>query len=113
MADIVEELFGAIDTIVETRLQNLGFDKTITCTIESLEEQAIEGNEHKYIVTDGTTKYTVYSTSLYKVGTSVYVIIPNGDYTQKKFIVGYNVSSSDLDMSSVDTDIFVRMTNSY
>ena len=110
MADIGEKIFEAFDIIIQERLSGLQFDKTITGVIESIEGIAEEGKENKYIVNDGSTKYTVYSNNVYKVDTSVYVSIPNGDYTQKKFIVGYNLGQDDVKSSTLATDTFVDLT---
>lgn len=110
MADIGEKIFEAFDIIIQERLSGLHFDKTITGVIESIEGIAEEGKENKYIVNDGSTKYTVYSNNVYKVDTSVYVSIPNGDYTQKKFIVGYNLGQDDVKSSTLETDTFIDLT---
>lgn len=110
MADIGEKIFEAFDIIIQERLSGLHFDKTITGVIESIEGIAEEGKENKYIVNDSSTKYTVYSNNVYKVDTSVYVSIPNGDYTQKKFIVGYNLGQDDVKSSTLETDTFIDLT---
>lgn len=109
MADIGEKIFEAVDVIVQKRLSGLEFDKTIVGTIESVKGVAEEGKENTYIVNDGSTKYTVYSKNVYRVNTSVYVSIPNGDYTQKKFIVGYNLGESEI-QETADPDSFVDIT---
>lgn len=112
MADIGEKIFEAIDIIIQERISGLKFDKTITGVIESIEGTAEEGKENTYIVNDGSTKYTAYSNNVYKVNTSVYVSIPNGDYTQKKFITGYSVSSTNDDASLLNNDNFVSILDS-
>ena len=112
MADIIENICEAVDVIVERRLSSLQFDKTITAIIQSIDGTAEEGKENKYIVTDGTTQYTVYSNNVYKENTSVYVSIPNGDYNQKKFIVGYNLGEKETDTVFTVADDFIDLTGS-
>ena len=64
MADIGESIFGAVSVIVDRKLSDLRFDKTITGLIESIDGIAEEGKENKYIVNDGITKYVAYSNNV-------------------------------------------------
>ena len=109
MADIVENICEAVDLIIDRRLRNLNFDKTITGTIVEIDGEAVEGKENKYIVSDSSSKYAVYSDKVYQVNTSVYVSIPNGDYTQKKFIIGYSLGESAVAVSSTMKGQFVEL----
>ena len=112
MADIGESIFGAVTVIVDRKLSDLRFDKTITGLIESVDGIAEEGKENKYIVNDGITKYVAYSNNVYRENTSVYVSIPNGDYQQKKFIIGYNLGEKETDTVYTVNDEFINITGS-
>lgn len=89
MADIANNILDAIDLMVTKKLESLKFDKTAVCTV--LDDS--EANHGKYYVTDGYTEFFVYSDStIYKRGNIVNVNIPNGDYSQTKYILGLHLS---------------------
>lgn len=92
----VEDLFKSIDVIVEQRLANLSYDQTVIATVVDDSEKS----EGHYIVSNGTIKFDAYCADVkYKVNDQVRVSVLNGDWTQKKFIVGkYN---NDGDESAV------------
>ena len=92
MAFDVEQIFGAIDVILNQRLQDVSFDKTIICTIV---DDSDKKNGH-YIVTDGTIKFDAYtSDASYRNDEQVRVSVLNGDLTEKKFISGKYVADED------------------
>lgn len=83
--EITEQLFEAIDTIIEQRIRNLPFDRTVTATIVDISMILY----HKYMVTtDDNITFDAYSMDNYNLGDRVYVRIPEGDYTQQKIITG-------------------------
>lgn len=89
MALDVEQIFGAVDVIVKQRLQEVSFDKTIICTVV---DDSDKKNGH-YIVTDGNIKFDAYTTNVnYRADDQVRVSILNGDFSEKKFIVGKYVA---------------------
>lgn len=92
MAFDIEQLFGAIDIIVEQRLQDVNFDKTIICTIVDDSDKA----NGCYVVSDGTIKFKAYvSDSTYRNNDQVRVSILNGDFSEKKFITGRYTGNED------------------
>ena len=52
-----EELFGAIDTIVDKRLQALNKDRTFLCDIED----NTDAEDGKYIVSNAGLRFDAYS----------------------------------------------------
>ena len=80
------EIFShGVDTIVSAKLQSLEYDKTIVCTIED-DSNAQQG---EYYVTDGSTKFFAYTNdTTLKKNTSVYVTIPQGNFSKQKLIIG-------------------------
>lgn len=87
MAIEVDNLFQALEIIMDKRFENMSYDKTDVCIITD----ASDAKNGRYWVSpnNGETRYEAYSESEeYKKGESVRVSILNGDYTQKKFIVG-------------------------
>lgn len=83
--DTANDLFEAIKLISEASLTNLKYDKTSLCTVVK------KINQYRYQVQDGEMKFeAIYDgTDKFKEGDSVYVTIPNGDYSESfKRIVG-------------------------
>lgn len=84
-----EQLFQSIDNIVSQRLNEVTFDKTEICTITAIDENYVG----KYTVSNeaGLT-YDAYATDedqRYSENQRIYVTVPNGDYTQRKIIIGH------------------------
>ena len=81
-----DNLFEALGIIVDSKLKNVKYDKTIVATI--LDDSNAE-KQQKYRCSDGSYEFDAYSDKTdYKKGDSVQVSIPNGDYDQQKYIVG-------------------------
>lgn len=88
----LESMLKAVDIIATKRVDDKAYDSTIICTV-------VDNSDKKngcYIVTDGAIKFKAYSeVTTYRVDEQVRVTIPNGDYTQTKYIEGkYVVDNS-------------------
>ena len=80
----IENLFQSIDTIVNARIANLPFDQTIECEIVNLNS----AEENKYLIKYQASTFYAYSQGpTYSPGDIVYVQVPQGDFTQDKFIL--------------------------
>lgn len=85
-SDISEQLFQAIDAIIQERFKQLNIDRIIIATITNNDRRKIGCYQ---VSTDNNIQFKVYSEiTRYKVGDKVYVRIPDGDYTQQKVIIG-------------------------
>lgn len=83
--EISEQLFEAIDAIVEERIRLLDYDKTIVATI-------IENSQRQYgkytVTTDENITFPAYADiTNYDINQKVYVRIPGNDYTKQKVII--------------------------
>lgn len=109
--EMLTEVFGAVDKIVEVRLQGLSFDKTILCEIVD-DSQSSKG---EYIVSDGTTRFFAYSKDdTYEEGNSVYIVIPNNDFSQQKTIIGKYRKSEDAPINYISPmESFIKGSDSY
>ena len=90
----VESMLKAMDIIATNQFNNVSYDQTIVCTITDRSKAA---KQFYYTVTDGSAKFKAYVLSTqeaeeYDVNDQVYVKVPNGDYSKKKFIEGYYIS---------------------
>ena len=85
-----EELFGAIDTIIDKRLQALNKDRTVLCDIQD----NTDAENGKYIVSNAGLRFDAYSENAdYSIGERVWVLIPEGDFENTKMIIGKYVSA--------------------
>lgn len=88
----------AVNIITDSKLKNLKFDKTIIATIKDI----VDPNQGKYrIEYEAGSFYAYTDTEVYSKGESVYVNIPEGDYSNKKFITG-RVSNIEENVLGVD-----------
>lgn len=78
--EITQQLFKAIDAIVDERLRALPYDKTIVCTIVDIKN----ADYGKYqVTTDNNITFYAYSDNTqYKLKDRVYVRIPEDNYTK-------------------------------
>lgn len=98
MTDLIDNILDSISLIVDKKIESLKFDKTSICTV--LDDS--KAHQGKYLVTDGYSSFYVYSNdATYKRGNVVNVNIPNGDYSETKYIIGLNMTSGDNDYSSL------------
>lgn len=107
--DYTEILCTAVDEIITARLQGLEYDITKLCTVVDNSRK----NEGRYVVSDGATRFEAFSTeNNYQVGNSVQVLIPNGDYTLQKTIVG-RIAATDTTPFNYTSPIstMVKITN--
>ena len=88
MNNYSEQIFQSIDTIISQRLNEVKFDRTITCEIIA----GVKDYPNKYWISDGATKFQACvadSSRTYTADQKVYVLIPNGNYNSAdKVIIG-------------------------
>ena len=90
MNQISENLFSAIDIIIQERLKNLSYDKTLLCTIVN------DSNKYsgKYSVTYQNLTFEAYSeNNSYKINDQVYVIFPENDDSKQRIIIGKYIAT--------------------
>ena len=81
------ELLSAMSIIANRAVETAGYDKTIKATIVQCQDATIERYKVQY--QDGY--WTAYGNGAgvsYTKGTPVYILIPNGDMSQRKTILG-------------------------
>lgn len=83
--DYAEQILSAVDIVVQSALKDIKRDQSASCII-------IDDSDRKngrYVVQEGSVKYDAYcAEDKYRNNDLVRVSIPNGDYTQKKYIEG-------------------------
>lgn len=109
--EMLTEVFGAVDAIVDVRLQGLEFDKTVLCEIID----ASKAEKGEYTVSDGVTSFMAYSKDdSFEKGESVYVTIPNNDFTQQKTIIGKYRKTTEMPYNYISPmESFIKGTDSY
>lgn len=101
--NIQESIFNAIDVITEKKINEIKFDKTVECIIES----DIEADKGKYKARYQDIIIDVFSSSntvKYKKGSGVYILVPQGNFSNKKTIVG-RVGDNGEEFISIDNII--------
>lgn len=80
-----EQLLEAFEVAMDEKLSKLQYDKTIQAVITSIED--VNKGEYKVKYQEGIiTAYAKDPTESFRVGDVVYVIVPQSDFTGKKFI---------------------------
>lgn len=108
MSDIKQELFEAISIIVHSENEKLKFTKTIEAIIYDNSEAAIGRYRVKY----QDSIFYVYSNDVslkYNVNDTVLVLIPEGDFSQQKIIVGKKGSAANEETSASTQDILQKI----
>lgn len=109
---MTQQLFKAIDAIVNERIRELPYDKTIVATIADI----TSANKGKYIVTtDSNITFDAYSENTsYHLNDRVYIRIPENNYSKQKIITGKYISDTnkiklkDINTSTTDS---INLTN--
>lgn len=88
MANLTKSLLDAISIIANKSIDEASSDETIKTVVKKV----INTSEGKYLVNYNNGDFYAYkqpgSTDLYEIDEQVYVLVPKGDMSQKKFIVG-------------------------
>lgn len=93
MANIQDSILKAVDTLVNNRIDKIQADKTITASIVKCTNALTR--EYKCSYNGGTILAYANEGSTYTNGQSVYVLVPQNDFTKTKTIVGKAQASSD------------------
>lgn len=111
MPDYGENFCKAIDIILDERQKQLKFDITDIYTIVD-DSEAYNGI---YRVSNGVEKFNAYSDlTTYTKDQEVYVVIPKGDYSQQKTIIGLkNDSDKNRKRKDLYNQMIVDNDNSY
>lgn len=93
MANLQDVVLEAVDTIVSNRIEQIATDKTVTATVAGC-TNSLTG---EYLVSYNGGKLKAYAQegNTYTQGQSVYVLVPEGDFTKKKNIVGVAQAAED------------------
>ena len=91
--DINENIYRAIDTIIDARLQNVNFNSTVLCTIVD-DSKAASGI---FTVDNAGIKFQATSMDKsFKVNDQVYVTVPNNNFDAQKIIIGKKEDLAEL-----------------
>lgn len=103
MADKYQEaILNAISYIVDNKMASIDRDKTITATVVSVNNASTQ--EYKVSYNGGTITAYAQENASYAKDASVYVLVPEGDFSKRKTIVGLATdSSSDKNTSFVSS----------
>lgn len=95
MAEISENVVSAIANLTRTIVSSTRADETIDAEIVSLEN--VDIGEYKVSYQGSMfSAFSDSSLSTYRVGERVYILVPQGDFTLKKIILGRSAYSNTL-----------------
>ena len=92
-SELEQALLEAMDYLVNNRVENLDRDKTITATIVSCSNALTQEYQIQY--NNGFLTAYAQEGASFKANELVYVLVPLGDFSQKKTIVGKASNVSD------------------
>lgn len=92
-SDYENALLDAINYCINNRVENLDRDKTITATIVSCSNALI--GEYKVSYNDGFLDAYAQDGASFSPNQTVYVLVPEGDFSKRKTIVGKASNVSD------------------
>lgn len=105
--NLTDNLFGAIDSLAKRNIAATPADLTVDATIIAVAN--IDTGEYKVSYDGGVfSAFSIDPTIVYKIGDKVYVLIPAGNFSNKKVILGYASYNNNVDYAQRQ-----RMTNQY
>jgi len=103
MVDLTKSLLEAISIIADRSAEEVFSDKTIKAVVKKI----VSTSEGKYLVTYNNGDFYAYvqsgSTDIYQIGEQIYILVPEGDMSQKKFIIGKVKNDEDAPSSKTLT----------
>lgn len=95
MADVAEQIFEAVQVLIDKQIKSVKFDETIRATVTDV----TNANTGEYLVTTGNATFKAYSTETrYRENEAVLVTIPQGNYDNQKMIIGKQVDDMNTPM---------------
>lgn len=106
MNNIQETLFRTIETITQSKVNEIKFDKTIEAIVTS-DEKASNGEYQLKYQDIMFTAYSANNTSKFKKNDNVLVLIPDGDMSKRKTIISSNKKEGEafIDIQQIITDV--------
>jgi hypothetical protein len=104
--NLQESILKAVNTIVEQRTNELKVDKTITAIIEKNMGTFNGKTLYRVMYEGGFLEAVVLnSEEIYLPNTSVYVLVPQGNFSKEKIIIGRTNNINVDNISSISTNI--------
>ena len=110
---ITQDLFKSMDIISQYNLAKQQYNKTIKAVIVACEDESL--GKYKVQYQDGT--WTAYAenvmNSVYQLGTSVYVTVPNSDMKENKIILGSTKDNTEQSNILLKNELDNFISNGY
>ena len=108
MSNLTDSFIQAFDIISQSNITNT--DKTIT--ISAIVKEVIDSSAGIYTVEYLNNTFKAFSSgNKYIEGDKVYVIIPNGNFSEAKFIIGSANPVADTSSSIVISDKYIYLSS--
>lgn len=113
MSDFTQNMFEAVESLVSRQIDSTPIDLTVTAEIALVRN--VEVGEYKVTYKGDTfSAYSLDPMTVYKKGEEVYVLVPKGDFSSKKVILGkaaYNDTVSYADRQAMSNQWKTRGPN--
>lgn len=113
MSDVSQNIFEAVESLVSRQIDSTPIDLTVTAEIALVRN--VEVGEYKVTYKGDTfSAYSLDPMTVYKKGEEVYVLVPKGDFSSKKVILGkaaYNDTVSYADRQAMSNQWKTRGPN--
>lgn len=94
MANSIQDaILRSVDTVITNKVENLKLDKTVVASVVTCANSLTR--EYKVEYNSGYISAYAKENETYKNGQSVYVLVPQGDFTKKKMILGIASAKGD------------------
>ena len=109
--DYTNAMLNALDVYVENATTSLKLDKTITVTITGCTNS--DNRQYTCSYNGGTLTVYAYEGSAYSIGDDVFVLVPQNDFSKKKYITGIATTeaSSSSTLSNKNLYNYVILNN--
>lgn len=103
--EITENLFQSIDTIIQARMGELAYDKTIQCEVVDIKDGYYVVKYQAAIFKASTLVNNL------KIGDIVYVTVPQGDFKQDKIIISKKIQEKITKVKTLPFLSFIKGPN--
>ena len=106
--DLQQSMLDAMQLLSEKAASNTGATLTVKCTITDVVDAGLGLYEVKY----GENKFNVYNSSgiNYVIDDIVYIVVPDGDFSQQKFIIGSSAPKASMLVQEDSSELFIPIS---
>lgn len=107
--DLQQSMLDAMQLLSQKAASNTGATLTVKCTITDVVDAGLGLYQVKY----GENLFNVYNSSdiNYVIDDIVYVLVPDGDFSQQKFIIGSSAPKASMLVQEDSSEIYIPISD--